>query len=149
MDLEYSVTIHRPIDEVFAFASDPDRDPEWGTLMVESVKTTPGPLGVGSVFQQTAAFMGIRATIQLEVTAYRRCELMGYRVVQPLNAEHHRLFEETLEGTRLTFYTRVDPPRQYQLGVSIMRRGAQRQMETDMNRMKERLESTPANPATH
>ncbi len=103
---------------------------------------TPGPLGAGSVFQQTAVFLGIRASVRVEVTRYEPYSLMEYRVVQPVNAEHRRIFEETPDGTRLTFVVQVDPPRQYQLGVSVMRRRALRQMEGDMYHIKEMLEST-------
>jgi hypothetical protein len=146
--MEAAVLINRPIAEVFDLVGNPARDLEWGTLIVESALVTSGALGVGSVFQQTAVFLGIRAAVRLEVTEYELCAVMGYRVMQPVTADHRRLFEETSEGTRLTFYVQVDPPRQYQVGITVMRRRAQRQMESDMNRIKEIMESAPLSSST-
>jgi len=144
VEVEYSVTIRRPVGEVFALVGDPDRDPEWGTLMVESAKLSPEPLGVGSVFQQRAVFMGIRPLVRLQVTEYEPCKSMAYRVNEPVIADHRRVFEETPEGTRLTFSIRLEPPRKYQLGAAMMRRGAQRQVEADLNHIKEMMESARA-----
>jgi hypothetical protein len=147
VEVEHSVTISRPLGEVFALVGDPDRDLEWGTLMVESAMLSSGPLGVGSVFQQRAVFIGIRPSFRLQVTEYEPCKLMAYRVDRPVVADHRRVFEETAEGTRLTFYIRLDPPRQYQLGAAIMRRGVQRQTESDLNHIKEMLETAPPGAA--
>lgn len=147
MEVEYSVTIKRPVGEVFALVGDPDRDVEWGTLMVESEKLSPEPLGVGAVFQQRAVFMGIRPSFRLQVTEYEPCRLLAYRVDKPVVADHRRAFEQTLEGTRLIFSIRLEPPRQYQLGAAIMRRGVQRQMESDLNNIKQLMESAPRNAA--
>jgi hypothetical protein len=140
--------IRRPPGEVFALVGDPDRDLEWGTLMVESTKLSPGPLHVGSVFEQTAVFMGVRASLRFQLTDYEPCKSMAYRVDRPLVADHRRVFEETLEGTRLSFRVRIEPPRKYQLGASMMRRGVQRQMETDLNQIKQLMESAPRSAAT-
>jgi hypothetical protein len=147
VEVESSVTISRPIGDIFALASDPDRDLEWGTLMVESAKLSPGPVGIGSRFQQTAVFMGIRVAVRLEVTAYEPFTLMSYRVDHPVVGDHRRVLEETPEGTRLTFQIRLEPPRQFQLGAVIMRRGVKRQMEADLGQIKEMMESAPRSAA--
>ncbi len=44
MDVTDSITINRPLEEVFAFAGDPSNDPAWATVMVESRITSDGPL---------------------------------------------------------------------------------------------------------
>jgi uncharacterized membrane protein len=143
VEVKHTVTIRRPIEDVFALVSDPDRDLEWGTLMVESVKLSPDPLGVGSVFQQRAAFMGLRPTLQICVTEFEPCTSMAYRVEQPVVAHHRRALAETLDGTELSFFISLEPPRQYQLGAAMMRRGVQHQVEADLSRIKRLMEETP------
>jgi hypothetical protein len=148
MEVESSVTISRPIAEIFAVTADPGRDLEWGTLMVESANLSAGPVGIGSRFQQTAVFMGVRVSVRLEVTEYEPFTLMGYRVEHPVVGDHRRVLEETPEGTRLTFHIRLEPPRQYKLGAAMMRRGVKRQMEADLGRIKAMMESSPPSAPT-
>jgi uncharacterized protein YndB with AHSA1/START domain len=45
-----SITIARPVEEVFAFVTDVTNDPAWHTDVLEAHKTTEGPPGVGTVW---------------------------------------------------------------------------------------------------
>jgi uncharacterized protein YndB with AHSA1/START domain len=56
---QQSVVINRPPEQVFAFVSDLENDPQWtpGAVMR---RTSEGPLGVGTTFQQHDRFMGRR-----------------------------------------------------------------------------------------
>ena len=45
---EADVTIHRPLEEVFAFVSTTSEIPKWQHGVVESRQTSEGPLGVGA-----------------------------------------------------------------------------------------------------
>lgn len=48
--IEFSVTVDRPLEEVYTYTTDPNRLPEWGKGIVGSEIITDGPIGVGSVF---------------------------------------------------------------------------------------------------
>jgi len=43
-----SVTIERPIEDVFAVLSDPTRSPQWSNYAIRGELVTEGPVGVGS-----------------------------------------------------------------------------------------------------
>ena len=43
-----TVTIRRAIDDVFAFLADFENVPAWNYAIVETKKTSPGPVGVGT-----------------------------------------------------------------------------------------------------
>ena len=45
-----SISIERPLKEVFAYAANFANCAEWDSTAFESTKTSPGPLGVGSTF---------------------------------------------------------------------------------------------------
>jgi carbon monoxide dehydrogenase subunit G len=52
--IEFENTIHidRPISEVFAFLSDLENIPKWNYYVLEVVKRSSGPIGIGTVYHQ-------------------------------------------------------------------------------------------------
>jgi uncharacterized protein YndB with AHSA1/START domain len=48
-----TVDIARPRSEVFAYLADLEHTPEWNWAINETRRVTPGPVGVGTVYQQT------------------------------------------------------------------------------------------------
>ncbi len=55
-----SADYRAPMSEVFEFLADPTNDPLWMPRIGRSAKQTDGPIGEGTVFQQTATFLGRR-----------------------------------------------------------------------------------------
>jgi hypothetical protein len=53
-----SILIERPRQSVFAFVCEPQNDWRWLGDVRDTRQLTPGPVGVGSRFRQTAYFMG-------------------------------------------------------------------------------------------
>jgi hypothetical protein len=141
MRVEHSVTIDRSVDEVFSFVGNPDNDTQWGSLIVASQRLSPGPLGAGTKFQQTATFLGGRISTVIEITAYEPGRILRYRASEPVALEHCRTFEELPDGTRLTFRTEVDAPGRFPLPGSILQTIARRQLEADMEEIKTVMEA--------
>jgi uncharacterized protein YndB with AHSA1/START domain len=52
MDFKLSLTIGRPVDEVFAFLADFTHLPLWNYYVLETVQLSPGPVGVGKLYRQ-------------------------------------------------------------------------------------------------
>jgi uncharacterized protein YndB with AHSA1/START domain len=50
---ENTVTIERPAEDVFAFLADFENLPTWNYAIEETTKTSPGPVGVGTIYRQT------------------------------------------------------------------------------------------------
>ncbi|HEX5505963.1 MAG TPA: SRPBCC family protein [Thermomicrobiales bacterium] len=143
MEVSHSVTIGRPADEVFGLVGDPDGDTTWGSLIVESEQLSPGPVGVGATYRQTATLLGARLTVVVEVTAYEPGRLLRYRISEPIAVEHCRTLEATPDGTRLTFFMAIDPRGHFQTATGLLRHAARRQMEADMDAIKAMLEASP------
>ncbi len=144
MRIEQSVSVSRPIDEVFALVGNPDNDPQWGSLIVESQQVSPGSIRIGTAFRQMATFLGGRLETMIEITAYEPGSKVCYRTAEPVPIEHCRVFGETPEGTRLTFITVVEPAGKFRLPTVMLERIAKRQMEADLDGIKTMIEgATP------
>ena len=66
---ENSVTIQRPVEDVFAFLADFENVPRWNHAIESTTKTSPGPVGVGSTFRQIRSEPR-RSEEGIEVTAF-------------------------------------------------------------------------------
>ena len=99
---ENTVTIRRPIEDVFAFLADFENVPKWNYAIVETRKVSPGPVGVGTTYRQTRS-VPRRSEEGFEVTAFEpvsRLEVHGE--IGPFRARLRYLLEPTGNGTRLT-----------------------------------------------
>ena len=74
-----TVTIRIAIEDVFAFLADFENVPTWNYAIVETKKTSPGPVGVGSTYRQLRSIPDTREE-GFEVTAFEptsRLEVHG------------------------------------------------------------------------
>ena len=60
IDVETSVEIARPVQEVFAFVADQTNAPQWQTDLQEVRRLTQGPIGVGTEHEFVRTFAGRR-----------------------------------------------------------------------------------------
>jgi len=68
--LEISTVINRPLEEVFAFLSNPENGPKWSSGSSDVTITSARPIGVGTTYRSVRTFLGRRIESELEVTAY-------------------------------------------------------------------------------
>ena len=57
INIERTITIHRPMSEVFAYLSDVEHGPEYISGQREAHKTSAGPMGIGTTFASTTPSM--------------------------------------------------------------------------------------------
>jgi uncharacterized protein YndB with AHSA1/START domain len=98
-----SVTIKRPLEEVFAFVSEPMNEPKWHDDVVDVKRTSDGPVGAGSTFEWKMNFMGTHR-VQLEVKEFvpGRREVIAAVSSGPLMPTFTYTFEPVAGGTRFT-----------------------------------------------
>ena len=58
IEVRESITVDRPIAEVFAFWSDHANNPQWQKGQRSCTWTSAPPMGVGSTYDQEASFLG-------------------------------------------------------------------------------------------
>ena len=70
----FSVEVHqyvaRPPESIFAYISNFENNPVWQGGMDRASFTSEGPLGVGSIYEQEAHFLGRKISTTFEVIAY-------------------------------------------------------------------------------
>ena len=99
---ENTVTIRRAVEDVFAFLADFENVPSWNDAIVETKKTSPGPVGVGTTYRQLRSVPS-RSEEGFQVTAFEpssRLEVHGD--IGPFTATISYLLAPTDHGTRLT-----------------------------------------------
>ena len=141
--VEESVTINRPIEEVFAYASNIERQPEWVAPLSESRKTTSGPTRVGTTYQQVAKFLGRRIEMECEITAYEPPAVYAFRAKNgPMNMEmRFTLTSEGAQTTRVTQVVEGESGGVFKLADPIMARTMKKQFAADLETLKTSLES--------
>ena len=99
---ENTVTIRRPIEEVFAFLADFENIPRWNYAIVETHKVSEGAVGVGTSYQQVRSVPS-RSEERFEVIAYnppRQLEIRGQ--LGPFPSRLSYVLDAIPEGTRVT-----------------------------------------------
>src|SRR5688572_20139888 len=115
------VTLHHPIDEVFAYISDHTHDPAWKPTVVEARKVSEGPIGLGTLFEVTSATGGRRFTTLIEVIEYDPPCLYAYRShAQPFPFEARLEFAPTSTGTAISGSVRFEARAPYNWFAPIL-----------------------------
>ena len=140
---ELSVVIDRPIEEVFAFATEPENEPLWQSTSLETEQTSGGPVGVGTTFRNTSKFLGRRIDSTYEVTENEPPRRQCVRATSgPIPGSGCYLFEPAEGGTRFTQRFEAEIGGFFRLAEPLVARAIRRQMEADMETLKDLLESS-------
>ena len=139
---EHSVTIARPVDEVFAFVADGLNGPRWrpGVLDVALASGS----GVGAVYKQGVKGPGGRRILN-RVTALDPGRRLAFEAIAgPVRPTGEYRFEQVDGSTRLTFALQAELGGIKKL---LMGGAVQRTMDAEVaatERLKELLEAAPA-----
>jgi uncharacterized membrane protein len=145
MQVERSIVVERPLDEVFAFVTDLANLPAWQPEVVEI--RCDGPIEIGARFTEVRTFLGKRFESTLEVTELDPPSRFAMRVVRgpvPIGVRH--TFEPEGSVTRVRIHGEGDEKRLRGLAAALVGRQAARRLERDLARLKAVLESRPTTP---
>lgn len=105
-----TVIIDRPAAEVFAFLADFRNLPAWNYAIQETIKTSPGPVGVGSTYRQVRS-VPRRSEEGFVVTVFEpvsRVEIQGQ--LGPFWTRASYLLEPAGRATRLVNEMNIEAP---------------------------------------
>ncbi len=140
-----SAVIEKPVEEVFAFAANPQNDPLWSSAVAEARQTSEGPLGLGTTFDQVLRLLGRRLEIAFEVTGFEPNTLLeiGRFSGRLRSAVGRRRFEAVPAGTRVTFSGEGTSGLFFNLLEPLVAAAAKRQARTGLASLKDVLEAQP------
>jgi uncharacterized protein YndB with AHSA1/START domain len=140
--VEASVDIKRPIEEVFAYVTDPAKTPEWSSLTLECTLEGSGPIGVGSRIRTIGKLLGRRAESTAEVTEYDPPRKFAKRDISgPVHFELVRQLEAIGAGTRYRSTIVGESGSLFKLADPAMSVLMKRTVETDLQTLKVLLET--------
>lgn len=110
IDQSHTVTIDRPVDEVFDFVAEPSNEPKWHLDVREVVRPQRGPITLGATFEWVVRFLGTKRYVG-EVTALepdRFIEMTTYEgpVLPKLTHTFQSDGNQTIYTRRIRFETR-------------------------------------------
>jgi uncharacterized protein YndB with AHSA1/START domain len=140
--LETSIVINRPVEEVFAFVSNPENYPKWFSGSREVKITSAGPIGVGTTFRTVVTFLGRRIEGEIEFTEYEPNRSFAEKTKSgPFPVENRVTFERVEGGTRVTSSQVAEPGGFFKLAEPLLVRMIKRQFEADAANLKDLMES--------
>jgi NAD(P)-dependent dehydrogenase (short-subunit alcohol dehydrogenase family)/uncharacterized protein YndB with AHSA1/START domain len=106
IQLDETIEVRRPVREVFAYISEFSRVEEWDPAVARGLRTTEGPLGVGSQFRiDMKAGFSLHYSV-VEWVPDRR--LLMTVDSKPFTAREEIFFRRTADGTRVRYVATFD-----------------------------------------
>jgi uncharacterized membrane protein len=140
--VEASITINRPIEEVFAFAADLTNAAKWQTGVIAAEVTSHGPVGVGTKYRYDAEIMGRKLETSGEMTAYDPPRITAWKATSgPFPMSGSTTFESVAGGTRVVDTVEAEPGGFFKLAGPLLVAQIRGQLEKDVKKLKELLEA--------
>lgn len=97
-----SVTINRPVADVFAFLVDVENEPKWQKDLTEAKVTSPGPIGIGSTGEDLRTSGRRQIVTKWEVTQFEPNTMLAFKVTKPVPFTASYQFDSLEGGTKVT-----------------------------------------------
>jgi uncharacterized protein YndB with AHSA1/START domain len=139
--VEYTLTVQRPIEQVFAFVTNGENNPKWELEMVETRQLTDGPTRVGTKWLSVHKYgrrkvRAIRETIQFEPNR----KWVTQSAIGPIPTTFTIIFEPANGGTKLQFILNVQTRGLIKLIDPLIENIFRKQAPINFRRLKELLE---------
>jgi uncharacterized membrane protein len=141
ISVEHSITIEKPVEEVYAYTNDPDNTSSWQGGVV-SVKYPEGPLSKGTQFVEVRRFMGRDMETTVEVTAHELNKSYGAKALSgPIPFEVSVTYESVGSGTKMITLVEAEPGGFFKLAEGAVSKQLKKSLQEDAERLKSILES--------
>ena len=142
VDVQAEAVIARPRAVVSAYAADPHNAPKWYANIRSMELRTHRPLGVGSMMEFVAVFLGRRIAYTYEVVEYVAGDRLVMRTADgPFPMETTYTWTDDAGGTRMTLRNRGEPTGFAKVTAPVLERAMRHAMRKDLARLKALLES--------
>lgn len=144
INISESVTIQRPIEEVYAYMTDLKNVPEWQSGLLEMQQTTQGSVRIGTKYVGVRRFLGRKIESAMEVTGYEPNKSLTWKTTSssvPFVTSWQ--FESTAQGTNVVWNFEGEVGF-FGLADSLIASGIRRDAVAGFGTLKDLLESRVA-----
>ena len=142
INLNSTVMIYRPIQQVFDFVSTAENDFQWQYGTLESAQVSPGITGAGAFFRSVGHLMGRRLQGTFEITEYEKNKKYGFRSLSgPLRLQTLYTFEMTAGSTKVNVSTRASLADLFQVSEGVLEKQLGKQLKENLALLKGILET--------
>jgi uncharacterized protein YndB with AHSA1/START domain len=142
VDFANTVVIHRSPHDVFQFLAEFENVPKWNYAIVETRKTSQGPVGVGTTYRQVRSIPA-RAHEDFEITAFEPDRHLAIRgTLGPFEGTLSYILEPVGEGTRLTNAADLEGHGIMRVAAPLAARRIREAVATNLGKLKGLLEAS-------
>jgi uncharacterized membrane protein len=139
--VESSITLHRPVDQVFGFVTDFSKAVQWQAGIVEARVTSNGPVGVGTTYTWVQQIVGQKVDTRGEITAWEPPNRYEWKSVSgPFPLSGGVTFKAEGDSTVVTQYADAEPGGFFKLAEGLLVRQVEGQLAQSLKTLKELLE---------
>ena len=138
--IERTFTIHRPVEEVFAYLCDVEHVPSYTSGQREAHQTSSGPMRIGSTFATSGKFLRRRAAF--EIVEHELNRRLAWKATSGTRAPTTWDFQPSGPSTRMTFTRVADAHGLFSVPQSLLEGFANRRVDQELGALKELLAVT-------
>ena len=143
INVQESIVINRPIDEVFAFVANFENNPKWESNFQKVKLLSSTPSGVGTKYQCDLKLPGQTAISIFEITEYEVNKKIVFEgePAGPAKPDGSYLFESVPDGTKITLVPQPTFRGVFKLLEPMMAAYVRKQNRDHLNSLKRILEA--------
>ena len=139
---DVSITIKRPVEDVFAAFSNIENGPKWQSGTLEAKQTSPGPIGVGTTTRSVNTILGRRIEFDHEITEFEpNRKWAGRSKSGPFPVQTSVTFEPFEGGTRVNQTLEAEPGGFFKLAEPLLVTMTKRQFQSSLANLKDLMEA--------
>ena len=141
IQIEHEITINKPLEEVFAFAANPENNPQWQEGL-EAVKVARVPPQVGDSYSEVRKFLGREMETTLEFATYEPNRRVVTRSVDgPVSFQAESSFAAVDGATQLHTRIEAEAGGFFKLAEGAVAKQLQKTVQESSQRLKDLLEN--------
>ena len=144
INVQESIVINRPIDEVFAFVANFENNPKWESNFQKVKLLSSTPSGVGTKYQCELKLPGQTASSKFEITEYQVNKKIAFEgePAGPAKPDGSYLFEAVPDGTKITLVPQPKFSGLFKLMEPMMAGYVRKQNQEHLKKLKSVLETS-------
>ena len=140
--IQHTVTIDRPVQEVWDFLMDTRNDPVWINNVVEVGRGADQPIELGLEIDETFKFLGVRLPMTMKVIEHEPTSRSAIEMISgPVPGRGSYDLEPANGGTRFTMTMETDAHGFFKLAEPVFARMAKRDVTASAENLKDLLEA--------